>query len=519
MESVSHIDLNFQKPSMQPAIYAKQGDMLSRKIKARLFDGQQAWVPPTDSEVKVIVRCFKPDGTICFYDTTEEDLPAVVTGSTNEITIMLAQQCLTAAGDVKMEINFYTAASSNDEDATGEKLTTFSAVIRVEKSVIDDVSMQSDSYFRVLTSEITRALNAVEYITNLEVGLMPNYSSEEPDVSITGGTSSPYKISFGLPRGPKGDMATITHRDIEFVQVAAPTSGSPSIPTSGWGSSVPVPEEQKLIWTKITDIYNNDSNLQQVSYLLARNGKNGDGDVTSVAGVLPTDHDNLVGDVPASSLLEVLKPSLVDMLYPVGSIYMTKTDDDPNTMFSGTIGGTTWGTTWVEIESRFLVGAGTFYSQTGDKISRSGKTYYTKSGPNDNPIYNEYTGAANTDIRALTLYEKIELGVDSVGGDFKHKLIHEELVPHQHAHDFILGTQAPASTSHAGFCISTFNHVIDYKQSEYPFIGKDSNAYGYTDLSGGDVGITLSNKSNLLDNASFSILPPYVVVHIWERTA
>ena len=44
---------------------------------------------------------------------------------------------------------------------------------------------------------------------------------------------------------------------------------------------------------------------------------------------------------------------VIDMVYPVGSIYMSVNSTSPSTLFGGT---------WVQLEDRFLLGAGTTYT-------------------------------------------------------------------------------------------------------------------------------------------------------------
>lgn len=74
------------------------------------------------------------------------------------------------------------------------------------------------------------------------------------------------------------------------------------------------------------------------------NGRNGEGLVNSVMGVSP----------PSGST-DIVKATLMNLIYPLGSIYMTEDATfDPNTAFGGT---------WVPIENRFLLASGTKSAQ------------------------------------------------------------------------------------------------------------------------------------------------------------
>lgn len=141
MTSNTSVYLNFSAVNSAVTVYAKQNDRLTRKIKAYLFDGSAAWVPPNGAVP--VIRYKKPDGTVGFYDTDENGDPAIsISGNTATLTI--AEQALTVPGDVWMELNFY-----NQGD---EKLTTFYFLIKVQQSVLDDGTIISSDYFNALTA-------------------------------------------------------------------------------------------------------------------------------------------------------------------------------------------------------------------------------------------------------------------------------------------------------------------------------------------------------------------------------
>ena len=68
-----------------------------------------------------------------------------------------------------------------------------------------------------------------------------------------------------------------------------------------------------------------------------------------VPKAIPTEPDRFVFGVP----VEI--PNIVDLVYPVGAIYMSINNTNPGTLFGGT---------WTAIEGRFLVGAGS-YTENG----------------------------------------------------------------------------------------------------------------------------------------------------------
>ena len=151
MQVTKSIKIDLVEKGVQPIVYAKQNDSQTRFIAASLFANGQPFSVPDG--VVAMFRAGKPDGTACFYDSNETGTPAI-TIEGNLVTVELAEQVLTAPGNVQAEINFYTAG--------GEKLTSFSFAIQVEKSVLTDQEIVSSDYYNVLTAQIKAAQDAAQ---------------------------------------------------------------------------------------------------------------------------------------------------------------------------------------------------------------------------------------------------------------------------------------------------------------------------------------------------------------------
>lgn len=151
MQVTKSIKIDLVEKGVQPIVYAKQNDSQTRFIAASLFANGQPFSVPDG--VIAMFRASKPDGTACFYDSNETGTPAI-TIEGNLVTVELAEQVLTAPGNVQAEINFYTAG--------GEKLTSFSFAIQVEKSVLTDQEIVSSDYYNVLTAQIKAAQDAAQ---------------------------------------------------------------------------------------------------------------------------------------------------------------------------------------------------------------------------------------------------------------------------------------------------------------------------------------------------------------------
>lgn len=151
MQVTKSIKIDLVEKGVQPIVYAKQNDRQTRFIAVSLFANGQPFSVPDG--VVAMFRAGKPDGTACFYDSNETGTPAI-TIEGNLVTVELAEQVLTAPGNVQAEINFYTAG--------GEKLTSFSFAIQVEKSVLTDQEIVSSDYYNVLTEQVKAAQDAAQ---------------------------------------------------------------------------------------------------------------------------------------------------------------------------------------------------------------------------------------------------------------------------------------------------------------------------------------------------------------------
>lgn len=146
MQAVNSITLNFQQPNFV-TVYAVQNDRLSRRITATLLDGSTAWEPPAGTLLTIRYR--KPDGTAGFYDTLENGAAAYAFNGANTVDFVLAEQALTAPGQVPVELNFY--------NAEGQRLSTLMFIVSVKPSVLEDAEIVSSDYYNVLTAALTQA--------------------------------------------------------------------------------------------------------------------------------------------------------------------------------------------------------------------------------------------------------------------------------------------------------------------------------------------------------------------------
>lgn len=166
MNSTTYLTLDLQAPNLAVVASAKQNDTLGRQIAATLRDGSASF---DATGLLCEIRYAKPDGTVGFYDTLEDDVTPAYSIDGNVVTFTLAEQMLTVAGAVYVDLNFYAA--------TGEKLTAFTFALNVEASVLDDGTIVSSDYYNVLTATLAEA---AEIAANLP---QPSDSTPIPDSS------------------------------------------------------------------------------------------------------------------------------------------------------------------------------------------------------------------------------------------------------------------------------------------------------------------------------------------------
>lgn len=172
---------------------------------------------------------------------------------------------------------------------------------------------------------------------------------------------------------------------------------------------------------------------------------------------------------------EISSASIVDMVYPVGSIYMSTASTNPGTLFPGT--------TWeAYAQGRVLIGAGT-----------------------------------GTDSRS----EKKTFAAGSTGGEYNHQLTVGEMATHSHtATANITGNH----THYSGLCNDTTNFGVYGNAS----LGSGSARLGIGSGTAGPYQMITSSAGNHSHTVTINTaggdsihnnIQPYLAVYIWRRTA
>lgn len=181
-----------------------------------------------------------------------------------------------------------------------------------------------------------------------------------------------------------------------------------------------------------------------------------DNSVKGTAHLVPGDNMEITSDTDGNVTFAV--SGIVDMIYPVGSIYISTNNVSPATLFGGT---------WSQLENRFLLGAGTSYT------------------------------AGNTGGEASVTLTAEQSGLPA----HKHTMTH--------GHGFTQPKLYRRKIAASG-------------TARYAFQGNSTTNDGETVAHSGAVqSYSGDTGSNTAANASqaHNNMPPYLVVYMWERTA
>lgn len=222
------LTLNLQLPNIAAVAWAVQGDIQSRQIRATLVDGSSSWTP--QAGYHGVIRYFKPDGTTGVYDVDEGGATAV-TWSGNIATIKIAQQALSVAGTVIMQLEFY--------DSNDARVSTFGWAMNVQPSAVTDTEFLSTDYYSILTLQIAGVLGAT--------GHPPYINSTSKNWMVWDENSNAYVDSGYSSIGTTGPAPTLTATSYQY----ANSNSGTTVPTS-WSNTRPATAPGTWAWTKTT---------------------------------------------------------------------------------------------------------------------------------------------------------------------------------------------------------------------------------------------------------------------------
>ena len=213
----------------------------------------------------------------------------------------------------------------------------------------------------------------------------------------------------------------------------------------------------------------------------------------SITLPLPIDQGGTGGTTKSDALanLGLDYISILQAVYPIGSIYISTVSTNPSTLFG-------FGT-WKKIEGRFLVGDGSNNAQNQyEKLTVT----LGDTGGEKNHVLN----AAETALKNHSHgYAKPKASTEG------HKLTVAEMPSHEHAI-----TERYSSGTTSGWAYITENGKNHTSGARIASAG-GSTAHSHNIST--TTTATVSNPTNTNATNAHNNLPPYLVVNMWQRTA
>lgn len=338
---------------------------------------------------------------------------------------------------------------------------------------------------------------------NMSIGTVQTLApGSSATASITGTPEAPV-LNLGIPKGDTGSVSGV------------------------YGSTIPMsPQDQTNIATAIGEKVSSNQGSANAGKVL---GIGQDGNVLPVSmadftgatastagehGYVPApaagDQDKyLKGDGTWSVVQQRSDIDIVNLIYPVGSIYMSVASASPATLFGGT---------WEQLKDRFLLGAGDTYTE-GDTGGSASHTLTTDEMPSHN---HTFTGSAVTsgDISANHTHTGTSGNPSAnhhhTGPSHSHTISSEVSVAGTPYGAYGSGTASSygvhfgkPGTSNSG---TGDTGTVSAWHTHTTTTGNQSSGHTHSVTAGGSIGNTGSGTA-------FSVMNPYLVVYMWKRTA
>lgn len=358
----------------------------------------------------------------------------------------LAEGYKTAAETAKSNASLYAAnAKTSADNATASKEAAQSAATTASNfaSAARNSAGEAKTY---KDNAKTYMDNAKNYSENVNV-FIPSVSDGVLSWTNKAGLANPASVNIKGAKGDKGDTGTAA-----TIEVGTVTTGAA-------GSSASV-------------VNRGDANNAILDFILPK-GADGKGSVITVNGKEPDTNGNVeVSTVDVSSI--------VDIIYPIGSLYWSKNPTNPATLFGGT---------WTQIKDKFILAAGDSYAQ-GATGGASTVTLTTAQMP-------MHTHGASTDTAGAHSHTRGSMEI--TGG-----MAWSNSTSLQGA--FYQGKYQPS--------YGVANVHDDWKGIDFAASRSWSGATSYNGYHSHPV--TVNNSGN---GESHENMPPYVTYYCWERTA
>ena len=213
---------------------------------------------------------------------------------------------------------------------------------------------------------------------------------------------------------------------------------------------------------------------------------------------------------------EVMKATLLNFCYPIGSLYWSSKSTNPASLFGGT---------WVQIKDRFVLACGDTYKTVGATGGASSVTLSVSNMPSHSHSFTP-SGTVSSHAHGLNNHTH---GFTPSGSVSSSGSLYSGLGNGYQNLALALGRSDGHKTVVAGYNEDGSKGYVLNNAAGNKLVSVSSSFTGSTGKTGGASGDTASatptftgNEGTTRSNGSgsaFNILPPYVVKYCWERTA
>lgn len=249
----------------------------------------------------------------------------------------------------------------------------------------------------------------------------------------------------------------------------------------------------------------------------------------AIAGKADKVHTHTKSDITDLGNILVDKQSIIDAVYPVGSLYWSSKSTNPASLFGGT---------WVQIKDRFVLACGDTYKTVGAIGGASTVTLSVSNMPSHSHSFTP-SGTVSSHYHGLNNHAHSFSWSGTTGGMNRNSAGSWGVrVSNSKSDGSGSARYTPSTSGNVSVNMSSYIRTLNQRPDdsylasreywltmelshEHTYSGSGTtgpasgNTASATPTFTGNAGTTESNGSG----TSFSILPPYVVKYCWERTA
>lgn len=215
--------VDLTRPGLPIDLRIVQGDARTHSITYTLYEGSMRWIIPDGTTA--VIHYAKGDGTGGEYDKLPDGTEAIELNN-NECTITLAEQVLTWAGCVRLQV---TLSNQN-----GQQLSFWETIIKVLPNVAGYVA-KSEDYISVTPSAIASELNDLRVDYTGKRHSKAGEAVREADKSLAGQIDKLKEDKVDKPSvADNNKIPRAKGGEVEWVEVGQPTDEQTNSAVTNW---------------------------------------------------------------------------------------------------------------------------------------------------------------------------------------------------------------------------------------------------------------------------------------------